>query len=150
MTEDQEHKGDSFNGFAIWAGKTFALLFVLFVAVMAFAFLKGTGKGVQRMRQQEEADAPAKAEELARPKGPCDAIPMWLDGRPASVRDLMNSSLHDPKSFSLIGNSKIEFVDGMCVMSSRYRAKNSFGALVLEEQIFYMDQLGRVVKVEKK
>lgn len=112
---------------------------------MAIAILQKFGP---ERRIEKPSVVAAKEEVPVKEKGPCDGIVKWPDGRPLVVKQFMSNALNDPKSFSLIQRSDVEFINGMCAFRCSYRAKNGFGALVVEDRTFFMSQDGAILKVE--
>jgi len=64
------------------------------------------------------------------------------------VTDYLKDNLLDPESVEYIEWSPVvENDDGTYLVRVKYRAKNSFGAYIIENQIFVLDQEGKVMNV---
>jgi hypothetical protein len=68
------------------------------------------------------------------------------DGSVRQVKDWMNANFNDPKSTEFVEWSKVfKSPQGIYYVRCKYRAKNGFGALVLEEKLFYFDEKGNYI-----
>jgi hypothetical protein len=70
------------------------------------------------------------------------------DGSVRQVETYLKRNLKDPGSFDAIEWSAVEKIDlptHKYQVRCKYRAKNSFGAYVISNQIFYLDKDGNVV-----
>lgn len=68
------------------------------------------------------------------------------DGSVYQVERWLKKNLKDPGSFEAIEWSPVKKKpDGGYVVRCKYRAKNSFGGYVIEEQIFMLDSTGEVI-----
>lgn len=70
------------------------------------------------------------------------------DGSVRHVEVYLKNTLKDPKSYESIEWSKVIETETGYVVWHKYRAKNSFGGYVIENQKFYLDFKGNVIKVE--
>lgn len=104
---------------------------------------------VNRLQAEAEAVAQAEARRLLAEAGAQPTNSAW-DGSVFEVERFLQRSLKDPKSFEAIDWYKpvAHLLEGKYAWAVRvrYRAKNSFGAYVIEDQIFYI-QHGQVVYV---
>lgn len=72
------------------------------------------------------------------------------DGSVYEVKRHLKKNLKDPGSFEAIEWSPVIKVEGLphkYIVRCMYRAKNSFGGYVIENQAFYMDAQGNVLSV---
>jgi hypothetical protein len=63
------------------------------------------------------------------------------DGVAYCVKSYLKSNLHDPKSLKIQNAYTITRAGEDYIQRVKYRAKNAFGALILEDKVFFM---GRV------
>lgn len=114
----------------------------------------------ERLRQADEAKAqpqrppPKKAEapqakprEPARQAAPARAVVQnsgW-DGSVYQVERYLENVLKDPDSYDGIEWSKVMPSGSGYVVRHKYRARNSFGGMVIENRIFVLDADGNVV-----
>jgi predicted Zn finger-like uncharacterized protein len=68
-----------------------------------------------------------------------------LDGSVYQVEMYLNKTLKDPDSFQAIEWSPVQETDTGYIVRCKYRAKNSFGGYVIENQIFILDKKGNVL-----
>jgi len=68
------------------------------------------------------------------------AVPKFSswDGVAYCVKDYMDTNLHNPKSLKIQNAYTITSVSGDYIQRVTYRAKNAFGGLVLEDNVFFM------------
>jgi hypothetical protein len=66
------------------------------------------------------------------------------DGSVIQVERYLKRTLKDPESFKALKWSPVEKDADGFVVRVRYRARNSFGAMVIEEGVFLLDRQGRV------
>lgn len=71
------------------------------------------------------------------------------DGSVSQVKDYLNKNLKDPESYESIEWGAVKKTNDGYKVSHKYRAKNSFGALVIENTVFYLNSVGNVVKTVK-
>jgi hypothetical protein len=65
------------------------------------------------------------------------------------AEEYLNANVNDPRSLIIASYSEIaELDDGLTAIRIRYRAKNAFGALVLEDKVFGFDKNHKVVYVK--
>ncbi len=58
------------------------------------------------------------------------------------IKDYLKENLHDPKSLDFQDAYKVTAVaNGDYIQRVTYRAKNAFGGLVLEDQVFFMKRV---------
>ena len=69
------------------------------------------------------------------------------DGSVSQVKSYLKSNLKDPKSYEGIEWSKVSKTSDGYMVRHKYRAKNSFGGYVVENQVFYLNNKGNVTKV---
>lgn len=101
---------------------------------------------LDRLAAQEEK-AERSANEQAALRGAKPEPSAW-DGSFYPVEKYLKANLKDPDSYEHV-ESIGPTADGQYWrVRSKYRAKNSFGALVLESRVFFIQQ-GQVVKVEE-
>jgi hypothetical protein len=75
----------------------------------------------------------------------------WFDGGIKAIGDIMIQSLNDPKSYKFARfNATVGKYNGVTAWKVDYwfRAKNAFGALILDHYYFYMRN-GEVIGMEK-
>lgn len=66
------------------------------------------------------------------------------DASVSQVKGYLKANVNDPNSLEFVEWSQaIKQGDGF-IVRCKYRGKNGFGALVLEEKLFYMDKTGAV------
>lgn len=105
---------------------------------------------LQKQRAAEEAERFAEARKAAcaveLSKAPVVRNSAW-DGGVFQVEQYLKRVLKDPKSFEAISWSPVTRSCTGYVVRVRYRARNSFGGMVISEQIFSMDTAGYVTGV---
>ena len=69
------------------------------------------------------------------------------DGSVSKVEAYLKSNLKDPKSYESVEWSNVTPTDNGYMVRHKYRAKNSFGAYELMNQVFYLDGNGEVIAV---
>lgn len=69
------------------------------------------------------------------------------DGSVSQVKKYLNKNLNDPKSYESIEWSEALKTDKGYTVRHKYRARNSLGALVVENKVFYIDNKGNIDKV---
>ncbi len=69
------------------------------------------------------------------------------DGSVQQVRDYLRDNLKDPRSVEYIEWSRVMPTDNGYLVSVKYRAKNSFGGYVVEQNTFILDKTGRVIRM---
>lgn len=67
------------------------------------------------------------------------------DGSVYQVKNYLQRTLKDPKSYEGIEWSEVNEKDGFYFVRHKYRAKNSFGGYVIESQVFKLDDNGNVI-----
>lgn len=105
----------------------------------------------ERERKKQEA-AEQAATELAELRGPMPFVSEW-DGSVLAVERYLKPMLKDPDSFEMANCTRPIVSGAYWVTSCAYRARNSFGALVLEGGVYYIQAggtggMGVVVKAE--
>jgi len=77
-----------------------------------------------------------------------------LDASVSQVEDYLKNNLNDPSSYSPVSWSEVfklndtkESGFACYQVRHKYRAKNAFGAMVLEEKLFKLDYKGEIVDV---
>lgn len=73
-----------------------------------------------------------------------------LDGSVKQVNDYLKANLNDWDSYEGVEWSPVTVMDSIPLtygVRHKYRAKNGFGAMILQEQVFKMDSAGRVIEV---
>ena len=68
------------------------------------------------------------------------------DGSVSQVKSYIKANAKDPKSLKFISWSPVTETDNGFLVRVKYRAKNSFGALVVEEKLFLLNSSGTIVK----
>ena len=68
------------------------------------------------------------------PRGKVWPVVWWIEDR-----------AHDPKSLEWLYWSPLMSNGAKLGVTVRYRARNAFGALVLEDRVFFLDRSGRVL-----
>lgn len=75
------------------------------------------------------------------------------DGSVAQVNAYLKNTLNDPSSYEFVNSGPVikgGLPNGATFgVRHQYRAKNAFGALILKDQVFYMDATGSIFKVEE-
>lgn len=66
-------------------------------------------------------------------------INSW-DGVCYCIKDYLKNYLKDPKSLEIKSAYGLVDLDDTYIQRVTYRAKNSFGALVLEDKVFFMEK----------
>jgi hypothetical protein len=69
------------------------------------------------------------------------------DGSVQQVKKYLKSTLKDPDSYESIEWSDVKETEDGYTVRHKYRAKNSLGGYVVENQIFYLDFQGNVTNV---
>lgn len=75
--------------------------------------------------------------------------PVYNSGWDGSVRQVerfLKDTLKDPSSFQAVQWYPVQKDADGYVVRVRYRARNSFGALVLEDRVFLLDRAGNLVR----
>lgn len=114
----------------------------------------------ERLRQTDEAKKlvprpppikaeapPVKPREPARQAAPARAVVQnsgW-DGSVHQVERYLKTALKDPDSYDGIEWSKVVPAGTGYAVRHKYRARNSFGGMVIENQIFVLDAAGNVL-----
>jgi len=70
------------------------------------------------------------------------------DNSVRQVKDYLKKNLKDPKSYESIEWSEVRKEKDYFIVRHKYRAKNSFGGYVIENQIFYINKYGNVFNVK--
>jgi hypothetical protein len=73
-----------------------------------------------------------------------------LDGSVRQVKEYLKANLKDWDSYQGVDWSPVKMIDStqkMYWVRHKYRAKNSFGGYVLENQLFTLDSTGQVIEV---
>ena len=68
------------------------------------------------------------------------------DGSVAQVKSWLKSNVKDPSSLEFIDWSPVTETENGYLVRVKYRAKNSFGAFVVEEKLFVLDSSGSIIK----
>lgn len=71
-----------------------------------------------------------------------------FDGSVAQVEKYLEKNLKDPDSYEAIEWSDVKKVEGQShrfVVRHKYRAKNGFGGMKIENKLFYLDGSGNVI-----
>lgn len=71
------------------------------------------------------------------------------DGSVYQVKNYLNKTLKDPKSYEGIEWGNVSEKDGYYFVNHKYRAKNSFGGYVIETYTFQLDENGSVISANK-
>lgn len=92
-----------------------------------------------------------KTKSSSTPKKPTEIVSnsAW-DGSVYQVERYLKNNLKDPDSFEAIEwspVSKVNLPTHKYIVRCKYRAKNSFGGYVIDNQLFYLDGQGNVVNV---
>ncbi len=122
------------------------------IVVLVIAGLGIIGSIVNRSKGEQSTPAAAPtAEESKTPAPPPEPQEIvsnsaW-DGSVSQVKEYLRKNLNDAKSVEYVEWSPVfKFEDGSgFAVRCKYRAKNSFGAYVLEEKLFKLDSAGRVI-----
>lgn len=69
------------------------------------------------------------------------------DGSVYQVKKYLKNNLKDPKSYEGIEWSDVQKTHDGYMVRHKYRAKNSFGGYMIENQIFYLDSKGNVINI---
>lgn len=69
------------------------------------------------------------------------------DASVRQVRDYLRQNLKDPSSIEYIEWSRVMPTDNGYLVSVKYRAKNSFGGYVVEQNTFILDKSGGVIRM---
>jgi hypothetical protein len=97
----------------------------------------------RKVMDAENKNAIDKAEKKAGVKVENSA---W-DGSVQQVKKYLKSTLKDPDSYESIEWSDVKETEDGYTVRHKYRAKNSLGGYVVENQIFYLDFQGNVTNV---
>lgn len=87
----------------------------------------------------------ARAAVLAAIRGPKPMNSPW-DGSVHEVERYLDQVMKDPDSYKHVGSTQVVGEGNYWVVSSRFRGKNSFGAMVINQKKFFI-QNGSVVRV---
>ena len=68
------------------------------------------------------------------------------DASVRQVEEYLKENLNDPSSYQAIDWSPVQKTGGGYAVRHKYRAKNAYGALVIANQIFFMDGTGKVIE----
>lgn len=66
------------------------------------------------------------------------------------VKAYLKKNLKDPDSFEAIEWSPVAKTENGYMVRCKYRAKNSYGGYIIENQIFILNKKGNVISVVKK
>ncbi|EAU53567.1 hypothetical protein [Mariprofundus ferrooxydans] len=69
------------------------------------------------------------------------------DGSVSQIEDYLQRNLNDPSSLQIVEWSKVIKGGEYFMVRVKYRAKNAFGAYIIQNQIFSLDKTGKVVLV---
>lgn len=69
------------------------------------------------------------------------------DGSVSQVKKYLKSNLKDPDSYESIEWGNVVETDNGYMVRHKYRAKNSFGGYMVENNVFYLDFQGNVISV---
>jgi len=70
------------------------------------------------------------------------------DGSVSQVKDYLKKNLNDPKSYESIEWSEVQRVVDNYRVRHKYRAKNSYGGYVIENQVFTINKQGDIIDVQ--
>ena len=70
------------------------------------------------------------------------------DGSVSQVKDYLKKNLKDPKSYESIEWSEVQRVGDNYRVRHKYRAKNSYGGYMIENQIFTINKQGEIIDVQ--
>lgn len=85
--------------------------------------------------------------ERARMKAGIEVKNSSLDGSVSQVVKYLKNNLKDPDSYESIEWGNVTETDNGYIVRHKYRAKNSFGGYVIENQIFQIDWQGNITSV---
>lgn len=111
---------------------------------------KASKKDGERLKaDKEKALEDARRDCQAEKNKPAIVKNSSWDGSVSQVTDYLKITLKDPSSFEAINwGNVVHNCDGYTVFV-KYRARNSFGGMVITAQVFNMDRSGKVVSVER-
>ena len=69
------------------------------------------------------------------------------DGSVSQVKKYLKSSLIDPDSYKSVEWGNVVKTNNGYMVRHKYKAKNSFGGYVMENNVFYLDFSGNVTSV---
>lgn len=70
------------------------------------------------------------------------------DGSVSQVKDYLSQNLKDPESYEGLDWSPVQKVGENYRVRHKYRAKNSYGGYMLENQVFTINKDGTIIKVQ--
>ena len=125
----------------IWERTLAKPLTTLFVILVGWSILSGPS-------QDTSSSKPHSSSVSNAPSAPREIVfnSAW-DGSVRQVENYLDRNLKDPDSFEAIEWSKVIDNGNGFVVRCKYRAKNSFGGYVIEEQVFVMNKRGDVISV---
>lgn len=68
-----------------------------------------------------------------------------FDGSVSQIKSYLKSNAKDPSSLEFISWSPVVETNNGFMVRVKYRAKNSFGALVVEEKVFHLNSSGGII-----
>lgn len=91
----------------------------------------------------------AKTEELLNntPQGNAKVENSSWDGSVSQVKKYLKSTLKDPDSYKSVEWGNVVKTNNGYMVRHKYKAKNSFGGYVMENNVFYLDFSGNVTSV---
>lgn len=115
------------------AGLLGAVFLMMFIGLKVFINANSENKAAPTTRERAE---------MVRNSG-------W-DGSVLQVRQFLKESVKDPSSLEFIEWGPVrKTTDGSFLVRAKYRAKNSFGGYVVENNVFRLSPSGEVVSVNK-
>jgi len=69
------------------------------------------------------------------------------DGSVSQVKDYLKDNLKDPKSYESIEWSEVQRAGDNYKVRHKYRAKNSYGGYVIENQVFTINKQGQIIDI---
>lgn len=118
----------------------------MLLVFLILALGSSDGKTTPEQKQKLDANRTQTAKDRENYTPPPPVRNSSWDGSVYQVKNFLEKSLKDPDSVQYIEWSEvIELYDGGYAVRCKYRAKNSFGGYVINEQIFYMNSEGDVI-----
>lgn len=123
---------------------------VLAVLILIVTLTPGDPPSQAELAAKAQADSIAKAEAELRSRYPNLPRQSGFDSSVDGVVDYLSTTLNDPKSYEPESwSTLIPSKNGLFQVRHTFRAKNGFGAMVLQNFVFYLDSNSNVIEVKE-
>jgi ABC-type molybdate transport system substrate-binding protein len=120
-------------------------IIIVIIGLAAMLLLAWATSTPDKMEYNPPKKKKAKTEDVRVVNG---ALQIVSSGTVPYVEKYLKDNLNDAQSYEPIEWSDlVDIGNGMTIVKHKYRAKNEFGASVININMFYLDQQGKVVSV---